>query len=76
MGGTVLPQNILISELSKINQAYPRIEKVLIVPDYQTGHQILEYAVRSGVSWLTIPGTPYLIIGTKGSQKKNRYLQN
>ena len=52
MGGTVLSQNILISELSKINQAYPRIEKVLIVPDYQTGHQILEYAVRSGVSWI------------------------
>ena len=52
MGETVLPQNILISELSKINQAYPRIEKVLIVPDYQTGHQILEYVVRSGVSWI------------------------
>ena len=44
--------NILLSELGSFCQKYPRIEKVLIVPDYQTGHQILESLTRAGTSWI------------------------
>lgn len=46
-----MPQNAFIDALSKINQAYPRIEKVLVTPNYLIGHQILEHLVRSGNSW-------------------------
>jgi len=44
--------NILTLELEKLSQTYPRIEKILIVPNYQVGHQILEHLVRSGISWI------------------------
>lgn len=44
--------NILTLELEKLSQTYPCIEKILIVPNYQIGHQILEHLVRSGVSWI------------------------
>ena len=44
--------NILTLELEKLSQIYPRIEKILIVPNYQVGHQILEHLVRSGISWI------------------------
>lgn len=47
-----MPQNALISALSKVNQAYPRIEKVLVTSNYLIGHQILEHLVRSGNSWI------------------------
>lgn len=45
-------QNKLIASLSEYCKKYPRDEKVFIVPNYQTGHQILEHLARSGVSWI------------------------
>ncbi len=47
-----LPQNNLISELADVSQKYPRAEKILIMPDYQTGRQALENLVRSGTPWI------------------------
>ncbi|MDP3041819.1 MAG: PD-(D/E)XK nuclease family protein [Candidatus Omnitrophota bacterium] len=44
--------NVLTLELEKLSQEYACIEKILIVPNYQIGHQILERLVRSGVSWI------------------------
>ena len=44
--------NKLISELSSLNNKYPTAEKILIVPDYQIGHQILENLARSGTHWI------------------------
>jgi len=44
--------NKLISELSSLNSKYPTAEKILIVPDYQIGHQILENLARSGTHWI------------------------
>lgn len=44
--------NRLISELSGISEKYPRVEKVLIVPGYAAGHQILEYLARAGINWV------------------------
>lgn len=52
MSTKVLPKNTLTLELEKLSQTYPRIKKILIVPNYQIGHQILEHLVRSGVSWI------------------------
>lgn len=52
MGVNQLRPNRLISELSRISRKYPRIEKVFIVPDYATGHQILEHLARTGTNWV------------------------
>lgn len=49
--------NRLISELSRISEKYPRVEKVLIVPRYATGHQILEYLARAGTNWVNFRPT-------------------
>ncbi|MEI8345240.1 MAG: hypothetical protein WCG06_04125, partial [Candidatus Omnitrophota bacterium] len=45
-------QNSYITALSAISKKYPRAEKVLIMPDYQTGRQVLENLVRSGTPWI------------------------
>jgi len=47
-----LKNNVLLSELSSFCQKHPRTEKILITPDYQAGHQILESLTRGGTSWI------------------------
>lgn len=44
--------NILLSFLSNIAKKYPRDEKVFIIPDYRSGHQILENLSYSGTAWM------------------------
>lgn len=41
--------NLILDELSSYAKAFPRSEKVLIVPSYQVGRQLLTALVRSGV---------------------------
>lgn len=46
--------NAFLSELAAFCEKFPRAEKILIVPDYQTGHQMLEGLARSGTPWINI----------------------
>ena len=48
----IQPKNSLIAELSSISIQCPRAEKILIMPNYQTGRQVLENLVRSGTPWI------------------------
>jgi len=52
MSEKFLKKNKLLSELSDACQKYPRAEKILISPDYQTGNQILESLTRCGTPWI------------------------
>lgn len=52
MSKKTLPQNVLVSKLDKLSKAYPRIEKVLIVPNRTTGRHILECLTRTGTPWI------------------------
>ena len=46
------PQNSLIAALSDAAKQYPRIAKILIVPDRTTGYHILQNLVRAGTPWI------------------------
>ena len=51
--------NNLLSNLALVNRDNPFTEKKLVVPDYQSGYQLLEALARNGTDWLNIePLTP------------------
>ena len=43
-----------IAGLAEICSKYPLTEKILIVPDYSTGRQVLECLARKGTNWINI----------------------
>lgn len=45
-------KNNIIGQLNRVVSQYPRIEKILIVPDRTVGHHILENLVRAGTPWI------------------------
>ena len=47
-----LVSNHLITELNRFIQHHPRAEKILIVPAFALGNQVLEHLARSGTPWL------------------------
>ncbi len=47
-----IPQNSLITALRDTAKQYPRIKKILVVPDRIIGIHILQNLVRAGTSWI------------------------
>ncbi len=51
--------NTLLKNLAWVSRDNPFADKKLVVPDYQSGHQLLEALARNGTGWLNIePLTP------------------
>ena len=49
----------LLKSLARVNRENPFAHKKLVVPDYQSGNQLLEALARNGTDWLNIePLTP------------------
>ncbi len=51
--------NILLKNLARVSRDNPFADKKLVVPEYQSGHQLLEALARNGTGWMNIePLTP------------------
>jgi len=55
-------ENCLISELKKISDEYKLDEKILITPDFNMGHQILQTLSKSGPGWINFKATTVALL--------------
>src|ERR1019366_4228777 len=58
--GAIVERNRLLEELAAFCEAHPIDEKILLVPSFQTGTQILDALARSGCAHLNLrPATVF-----------------
>ena len=63
-------ENCLISKLKKISDEYKLDEKILITPDFNTGHQILQTLSKSGPGWINFKAATVVSLASEIAAEK------
>jgi hypothetical protein len=63
-------ENCLISELKKISDEYKLDEKILITPDFNTGHQILQALSKNGPGWINFKAATVESLASEIAEEK------